>query len=138
MGYAVKAIGWLGLLCCTGLDAATDSVCSAASDTAMVQENNGYSMAVQFQPEALQVGQLHSLVVHVCDDAQQPYVGSIDATAIMPAHNHGMNYRPRFNMSAPGQYLGTGFLFHMPGDWQLKVTINPAGERQYFAYDLSL
>ena len=128
----------LSLLCWSGLSAAAaTSLCSALPPDAMVEEQQGYRVAVQFQPTQLQVGQLHTLSIQACDN-EQPYVGSLHATAIMPAHNHGMNYRPRFTMSAPGQYLGTGFLFHMPGAWQLQITLVTASGRQHFTYDLAL
>ena len=41
----------------------------------------------------------------------------IDAT--MPAHRHGMNFRPTIVAIGPGLYRAEGMMFHMPGTWQL-------------------
>ena len=40
----------------------------------------------------------------------------------MPAHGHGMNYRPEISMVASDEsvsiYKVQGLVFHMPGTWQ--------------------
>jgi hypothetical protein len=47
--------------------------------------------------------------------------------AWMPAHRHGMNYRPGVTALAPGRFRAEGLLFHMPGRWEFVVEIG--GER---------
>jgi hypothetical protein len=45
----------------------------------------------------------------------------------MPAHRHGMNYRPSVASLAGGRFRAEGLLFHMPGHWEFIVEIG--GER---------
>ncbi len=47
--------------------------------------------------------------------------------AWMPAHRHGMNYRPSVAALADGRFRADGLLFHMPGRWEYIVEIG--GER---------
>jgi hypothetical protein len=37
----------------------------------------------------------------------------------MPAHGHGMNYRPKAERIGAGHYRFTGLMLHMPGTWRL-------------------
>ncbi len=41
----------------------------------------------------------------------------------MPAHRHGMNYKPTVISTLPGTYVAEGFLLHMPGDWRFKFRL---------------
>ncbi len=47
--------------------------------------------------------------------------------AWMPAHRHGMNYRPGVAALADGRFRAEGLLFHMPGRWEYLVEVG--GER---------
>lgn len=50
----------------------------------------------------------------------------VDAT--MPAHGHGMNYKPTEKKLGPGWSRFDGFVFHMPGKWQISFDLyGPAG-----------
>jgi hypothetical protein len=54
--------------------------------------------------------------------------------AWMPAHRHGMNYRPSVAATAPGRFRADGLLFHMPGRWEFRVDVG--GERLAATVDL--
>ena len=56
----------------------------------------------------------------------------VDAT--MPAHRHGMNYRPSLTSPSAGRFRADGMLFHMPGRWQFAFEV--AGERLTATYDV--
>ena len=56
----------------------------------------------------------------------------VDAT--MPAHRHGMNYRPSLTSTSSGRFRAEGLLFHMPGRWQFAFEVG--GERLTFAQDV--
>lgn len=45
------------------------------------------------------------------------------ADAVMPEHRHGMNYRPTRVETAPGRWRSEGWLFHMPGRWELRFDV---------------
>ena len=54
--------------------------------------------------------------------------------AWMPAHRHGMNYRPSLSSPAPCLIRAEGLLFHMPGRWELLFDIG--GDRLAAPQDL--
>ncbi|MDB4838055.1 FixH family protein [Marinomonas sp.] len=95
-------------------------------------------VSINFLPKTLEIGSLHSLMVHVCRKDNQPFAGKIKADAIMPAHNHGMNYQPRFTVEEPGQFKGTGFVFHMPGVWRLRLTLESDSQKTLIEHDFLL
>lgn len=54
--------------------------------------------------------------------------------AWMPAHRHGMNYRPSVAALGPGRFRADGLLFHMPGRWEFRIDVG--GERLAAPVDL--
>jgi len=49
--------------------------------------------------------------------------------ASMPAHRHGMNYRPSLVALGDGRYLAEGLMFHMAGDWELRFDVELGRQR---------
>lgn len=47
--------------------------------------------------------------------------------AAMPEHQHGMNTKPRVEVSADNCFHVDGMLFHMPGRWELYFDITQDG-----------
>ncbi|PWQ95296.1 hypothetical protein [Leucothrix arctica] len=68
------------------------------------------------------LGQPFSFHVALCDTKKdQP--DRVTATAIMPAHQHGMNYTPTVTFDVASQtYKIKDFLFHMPGQWTVNIS----------------
>ena len=54
--------------------------------------------------------------------------------AWMPAHRHGMNYRPSVAVKSPGLFRADGLLLHMPGRWEFVFELG--GERLTATHDL--
>lgn len=52
----------------------------------------------------------------------------LDADAIMPMHQHGMNYVPKIEKLADNQFLIQPYVFHMPGAWQLRTRVLTNGK----------
>lgn len=50
---------------------------------------------------------------------------AVDAT--MPAHRHGMNYRPTLQPLGDGLWRVEGLLFHMRGAWELTLSVQAPG-----------
>lgn len=64
-----------------------------------------------------------ALEVALCArDGSAAKVPRVDAW--MPAHRHGMNYRPSVAGVALGRFRAEGLLFHMPGRWEYVVEID--------------
>ena len=72
-----------------------------------------------------------SIDILVCTD-QDPGTDDIRLDAVMPAHKHGMNYRPEIKPVADNIYRGTGMFFHMPGEWQISVDLVSGGKTRRF------
>ncbi len=52
----------------------------------------------------------------------------VDAT--MPEHRHGMNYRPSLKPLGDGRWRAEGLMFHMPGQWELRLDVRAAGRTE--------
>ena len=76
-------------------------------------------------PPDVAVGRHFAIEVQLCPaDA-----GLTRVDASMPAHRHGMNYRPSLTALGEGRYRAEGLMFHMAGDWELRFDVELAGQR---------
>ena len=48
----------------------------------------------------------------------------LEVDARMPNHNHGMNVLPALEVEGRGKVRALGMLFHMPGHWEIAVTVS--------------
>lgn len=76
------------------------------------------------------------LVVCPLGDASMPLALRIDAD--MPAHRHGMNYRPTVRLLGDGRYRVEGLLFHMAGKWRLLFELSADGRLDRLSHELNL
>lgn len=81
------------------------------------------------------LSQPFELEVQFCGDLTPD---RIDVDAIMPAHQHGMNYVPNIEKLDAGVFAVEGMLFHMPGVWQVQVAAHSGDDVARFTYDLEL
>lgn len=95
-------------------------------------------IAYRWQPDALKVGQFFTMDVMVCRTAGSSAVQAVVVDAQMPAHGHGMNYRPTAIETGPSQFLASGLMLHMPGRWRLTVDLVQADRRTRLTHDLDL
>lgn len=58
--------------------------------------------------------------------------------ADMPAHRHGMNYRPTLSLQPDGHFVAQGLLLHMPGRWRLRFEIEVDGRRHWLDHTVDL
>ena len=57
----------------------------------------------------------------------------------MPIQDHGLPTQPRVTREiAPGYYLLEGLRFHMPGSWELVITIETGDARDVVVIDLDI
>ena len=74
--------------------------------------------------------------VHVGDGAVElaiagadgaPAAGaSVSVLLWMPAHGHGTSVQPQVSETAPGVFVAAPLYLHMPGDWQLLMSMSTA------------
>ena len=81
----------------------------------------GGEIYLKFTDEDPSVGQFAELELQFCQNGQALVVEDLRLVADMPAHGHGMNYQARIIPGADGNYRIQGLLFHMPGEWRLRI-----------------
>ena len=80
-----------------------------------------WTMRIQLNPKDVPLNKPFDAVVTVCSQTGKfPSRLTIDAT--MPAHKHGMNYKPKTSKLDNRTFKAENLLFHMPGSWRLEVT----------------
>ena len=96
------------------------------------------ALRYRFLPDAVAVSQPLGLEVVACPEAGAAAPEQVRVDARMPAHGHGMNYRPQATQVAAGHYRFDGLMLHMPGQWQLQFDVMQAGQRTRLTADLEL
>ena len=68
------------------------------------------------------------MTVEFCGDAGEQ-IATMAFDAIMPAHQHGMNYRATVAVSGERSFRASNIVFHMPGLWELRIEAETAGQK---------
>jgi hypothetical protein len=93
-------------------------------------ENAHYAVVFRTVPEPIEVGAHFSLDFSVCPRGDAPEPRAVRVDAQMPEHRHGMNYRPVVVARGSGMYRADGFMFHMPGRWELLFDVVTRGDAE--------
>jgi YtkA-like len=101
-------------------------------------ESGGVVVLFRTVPVAIEIGQHFSVEAVVCVAPPAPPANGLRVDAQMPEHRHGMNYRPRVTAKGDGVYVAEGFLFHMPGHWQLLFDVDLGGRTERLEVDMDL
>ena len=92
--------------------------------------DRGGWLDVRLLQSAPEVGRFFALELQFCAADAPLSPAQLRLDALMPAHGHGMNYRARVYERGAGRYAIDGLLFHMPGDWRVRIDFALDGERQ--------
>ena len=76
------------------------------------------------EPTPIRVGQPFALLMQVCPAGAR----IVRVDAVMPAHRHGMNYKPTLQALAHGRWRAQGLLWHMSGRWELRMEVETQGQ----------
>ncbi|MBX9588447.1 MAG: FixH family protein [Hyphomonadaceae bacterium] len=95
-------------------------------------------IAYRWAPPALKAGQFFTAEVVTCRTRWGEAVHDIKIDAAMPAHGHGMNYRPSAVAIAPGHYRFTGLMLHMPGTWRITIDLLQGGRHTRLTHEVDL
>jgi hypothetical protein len=95
-------------------------------------------IAYRWEPRELKVGQFFAAEVVACRAPGAEAVGEIAIDATMPAHGHGMNYRPAAERAGAGHYRFTGLMLHMPGTWRLTFDLIQGARRTRLTREVKL
>lgn len=86
----------------------------------------GVSVTVS-APRAPRVSRPWAMTIAVETARPEAVVDVVEVDAEMPTHRHGMNYRPRLTVLAPGLVRADVLMLHMPGPWRLRITLRVDG-----------
>ena len=92
----------------------------------------------RWEPAPLKVGQFFSAEVIACRTPGAGPLAEIILDAQMPAHGHGMNYRPSAALVAPDHFRFTGLMLHMPGTWRLTFDLVQGERRTRLSREITL
>ena len=77
-----------------------------------------------------------ALEVQLCDKDAVSSGQLQKADATMPAHRHGMNYRPVIKPLGAGRFRVEGMMFHMAGQWELAFEVKSGNETLRLAQEV--
>lgn len=86
-------------------------------------------IAYRWEPPEPKVGRFFAAEVIACRAPDSRPVRAVVLDAQMPAHGHGMNYRPSVAETGPGRFRFTGLMLHMPGTWRLTFDLYQGDRR---------
>ncbi len=96
-----------------------------------------WMMRIQFDPNNVPLNAPFHMMVSVCSQSGAlPNRLVVDAT--MPAHKHGMNYKPKVERVKERQYRAENLLFHMPGVWRIEVIAYDNGTPHRFTHEVDI
>lgn len=127
------------LLLVLGVGVARADVCGAPGTwhTLSPEGTSSFAAALSVGAETPQVGAPFDVDLKVCSPGNIA-IDRLAVDATMPAHKHGMNYQPQLTKTSEGTYKATGFLFHMPGMWQITVSVYSAGKPSHLSVDIDV
>ena len=103
-----------------------------------IKIDDSLTMSYQLEDSTIVVGQHFSMLFNFCKNGKNVSVNHLALNANMPAHGHGMNYRISVVETASRQYKAEGFLFHMPGSWQVTGRVDYSNKTQTFEIDINI
>jgi hypothetical protein len=112
--------------------------CPAAEQGFRRLTSSEAEVAYRWDPAELKVGRFFAAEVIACKVPHAEPVREIRLDATMPAHGHGMNYRPAAKSTAPGHYRFTGLMLHMAGTWRVTIDLVQGNKRVRLTHDLKL
>ena len=77
-----------------------------------------------------------ALEVQLCDAGGTSGAQLRKADASMPAHRHGINYRPTITPLGKGRFRVDGMMFHMAGQWELAFEVQAGKELTRLTHDV--
>ena len=82
-------------------------------------ESERIAISYRTIPAAVEVGKPFVLELAACAKRGATVGEGVRMDARMPEHRHGMNYRVKVTPLGDGRFRSEGWLFHMPGRWEL-------------------
>ncbi len=132
------AIALVAAILATAALASNALACPAAEQGFQRLASGDAEVAYRWDPAELKVGRFFAAEVVACKAPSSEPVREIRIDATMPAHGHGMNYRPAAAQSAPGHYKFTGLMLHMAGTWRVTIDLVQGAKRTRLMHEVKL
>ncbi len=143
------ALGLLVAVAGPAVAVETKALCGDGLDARARRLIDGPShwLAYAPRPAPITTGRHFALDIVVCPKAGAGVPLALRVDAQMPAHSHGMNYRPTVRALGPtgdagetrrARYRADGLLLHMTGQWRLVFEFSADGRPQRLTQDLDL
>jgi hypothetical protein len=124
-----RSVTVVGVLWCVSLSAAASCPLPAPA-----LQQGAVQLIWKFDGAPIGVGKHFAIDVQLC-----PVTAVLTRVdAVMPEHQHGMNYRPTVKPLGDGRWRAEGLLFHMPGRWELRLDVQVAGRHEKLVDTISL
>lgn len=111
---------------------------SSLSGPTRTIDGTRYTVVFKTVPEPIKLGTHFAVDFAVCPRAPAGAPSAVRVDANMPAHRHGMNYRPVVTAKSGELFRAEGLLFHMPGRWDLTFDVEGGGRTERLASTLQL
>jgi hypothetical protein len=111
--------------------------CGEVPAQARVVEGVQFRLVVLAVPAAIPLNAPFALDIRLCNArmAELPRLSAVDAW--MPAHRHGMNYKPTLTKLDWGHYRAEGLLLHMPGEWEFVFDFAGPPQRERLSFRIN-
>ena len=85
-----------------------------------------YQLQVTSRSQPIEINRMHAWLLRLTDGEGRPVANAeITVDGGMPDHDHGLPTRPQVTRDlGNGNYLLEGMKFHMPGAWEVIITIS--------------
>ena len=115
----------------------------AAADrypTFEILTRSGNTLVIQSGLDPIVINRIHSWEIILSTADGTPVQNAImSLQGGMPDHNHGLPTQPRVTGSPePGRYLIEGIRFHMPGNWEITLSIKSEAGNDSATLEFSL
>src|SRR5262245_20132522 len=114
------------------------SACPSAGEGFTRLVSHDAEIAYRWEPATLKVSQFFAVDVFACRFPGPDAIREIILDAKMPAHGHGMNYRPAAARVSGQHFRFTGLMLHMPGTWQLIFDLVQGERRTRLSQEITL
>jgi hypothetical protein len=136
LALLVHAQGLPGAIACTTVEARA----AIPAPGVWTSRSGDFRLRFSSNLDPLVINRIHNWVLEVATADGKPVADArISLVGGMPDHDHGLPTQPRVTRYlGDGKYLLEGMRFHMPGDWEILVTIETPGRRDVVRIPLAL
>jgi hypothetical protein len=119
---------------------AADSVPANTLTQHLTSDGGSFNITLTSTPRTIPLNEMFELAidVHPAKTVKDTNPIWVSVIATMPAHQHGMNTRPRVEDLGKGRFVVRGMLFHMAGVWEIALDVAKGSLHEHAKASLDL